>query len=413
LARSAREVTKTHRVAIGAGGLVFIAFGLPILYFMFLGPFVGYVRSLSWPETPCTILESGVYSTGTSPGSSGRRGQPTHRPQFTYSYVVDGREYRSDRYTFFLLTIDGYDKAAREAALHPVGSRATCYVDPADPREAVFSREFRVIQLVGLVFPGIFMAMGLFAIGFAIRGERRRDAYEQAGLPPLPEPDRDAVTTLGTGAVTLKPQQTAFGAFVGAVVGSVVWNGILALFAYLPLKDTIDAHDGSILRTIREVGPQVLGSPETWVGLLCGSPFVLIGLMLIVSIPYQALALFNPRPRVTLSAPSIPAGGTARLHWRLSSGGAGIKRLTIVLEARQPLAGLKPTVSLRLVDLTPPQTIEEGTVTIAIPADAPVSSIESRDPSRFAMWTIRLTGTITIWPDVDVIYPVVITPARG
>jgi hypothetical protein len=164
---------------------------------------------------------------------------------------------------------------------------------------------------------------------------------------------------------------------------------------------------------IREVGPQVAGSPETWIGFLCASPFILFGALLIISVPYQAIALFNPRPRVTLSAPSIPAGGSTRLHWRLSSGGAGIKRLTIVLEGRQPLAGLKPTVSLRLVDLTPPQTIEEGTVTIAIPADAPVSSIESRDPSKLAMWTLRLTGTITVWPDVDVVYPVVITPARS
>jgi hypothetical protein len=212
LAGSSREVTKPNRIAIGAGGLVFILFGLPILYFMFLGPFLAYVRSFSWPETPCTILESGVYSTGTSSSSSGRRGQPTHRPQFTYSYVVDGREYRADRYTFFLLTIDGYERAAREAAEHPVGSRATCYVDPGDPREAVFSREFQPIQLVGLVFPGFFIGMGLFAIGYAIRGEQRRDADARAGLPPLPEPDRDAATTLGSGAVTLPPQHTPFGA---------------------------------------------------------------------------------------------------------------------------------------------------------------------------------------------------------
>jgi hypothetical protein len=141
---------------------------------------------------------------------------------------------------------------------------------------------------------------------------------------------------MGPGAVTLHPTQTPWGAFLSGAFWAIVWNGVLAGVAYLMVKDTLGEFEGSLTVMAREVAPRLLRAPDAWLGLLCSSPLILIGLLMLLAIPFSLLTLFNPRPRLTLSAPSIPAGGQARLHWRLSSGGAGIRRLTIVLQRRRP-----------------------------------------------------------------------------
>jgi hypothetical protein len=400
--RSNRRLPKPVRAAI------FMASGLPVLIGLFLfkwlawGPFSGYVRTLSWRETPCLILTSGVKGTG----ESSSRGQPTYRPQYLYSYSVDGKEYQSDRYSFFLMTIDSRAIAEREAALHPAGSRATCYVDPADPKEAVFSRRFEPFQLIGILFPGVFVLGGLGMAWVALVGGRRSSPDAPPAAPALPQPDEEAAASLGPGAVTLVADGTPFGSLVGTTFFGCAWNGILAAMAYMPLRDKILEHGitGLPRYFIQEVShdPGILG------GLLCPAPFILIGLLFLVSIPWQLLALLNPRPRLTLAAASVAAGGSVRLQWRFSRSAGRMKRLTIVAVAQQvtgPKRRSHDALKLTVLDIAPPAALDEGVVVLKIPAEAPMSDV-FENPTT---WALKLTGWIPYWPDVEWSFPFVVT----
>src|SRR5260370_16998115 len=64
-------------------------------------------------------------------------------------------------------------------------------------------------------------------------------------------------------------------------------------------------------------------------------PFVLIGLAFIVGIGYFFLALFNPRPRLTLSRRRIPLGGSATLDWSFSGSASRITRVLVRVEGRE------------------------------------------------------------------------------
>lgn len=400
MAQKAR-LTKRVRFAVGCTGVFVFLFSMPFLYGVFLGPFVSYLRSFGWTETSCLILESGIAMTD-SGNSSGRRGQATYRPQFAYSYEVGGTTYRADRYWFFQMTFDSEERARREAAEHPVGSRATCYVNPNDPADAVFTREFRAFQLVGLVFPLGMFAMAIAAVVIAVRGPRALEGGMPSGLPI------ERGSGPGTGGVVLKPMTTPFGSLVASVMGAVVWNGFLLLMAYLPSRDLLD-ESASFTEFLRRLADVIAGSPDSWMGLFCVSPFVLIGVLLIFSIPHQILALFNPRPRLTLSPGTIPVGGSARLHWRLSNPGGRIRRLTIVLQAvnrtkRTPTPELKQS----LVDLDRDADVQEGSVLVAIPEDAAPTSLRGPD---FVVWSVRLVGEMFLWPDVEAEFSVTVVPA--
>jgi len=77
-----------------------------------------------------------------------------------YAYEVGGRAYRAD----CLQPLDpGWNSRGQSEAVvgrHPPGSRAVCYVDPADPSRAVLDRTVAAVDvLVGGLFPlGLLLA---------------------------------------------------------------------------------------------------------------------------------------------------------------------------------------------------------------------------------------------------------------
>jgi hypothetical protein len=145
-----------------------------------------------WQQVPCEIVESELTH-------HGRGGNGVHL-RFTYRWQE--RVWTSDRY-------DGYPRGssyggARDAVDdHPVGSFATCLVDPADPAEAILDPSLHgesLWSLLGLIFLGLGLLVlaGIPAILFPRGGTtggaaapstaRRDDAAEDApldaGSPP-------------------------------------------------------------------------------------------------------------------------------------------------------------------------------------------------------------------------------------
>ena len=120
-----------------AGSVIFMAF--------FVGPVRHAIVARSWRDVECKILRSEVRRHLNSKGSG------TYSPQIVYSYVVDGRQHRSDTYSFFELSGSGWAAAQRIIDGYPPGSTVRCYVNPADADDATLHREPSLAWLIGLV----------------------------------------------------------------------------------------------------------------------------------------------------------------------------------------------------------------------------------------------------------------------
>lgn len=124
-------------------------------------PFGGYLLATSarwlrrirgsrtWVETPCEV--ESIRAVGVE----------DYEVEITFAYAVGAATYRSDRYSFAagVAVTDAHQVAAR----HPAGSRAVCYVNPADPADAVFVRSANVLPtLLLLAAGGIATGCGVF-----------------------------------------------------------------------------------------------------------------------------------------------------------------------------------------------------------------------------------------------------------
>ncbi len=104
-----------------------------------------------WPETSCTIIASGVETTGDD--------EEPYRPSVDYEYEAGGRLRSSRAVTRNQTASSSYDRARRISDRYPVGSRASCRVDPDSPANAVLEARPPWIAFVAF-FPLIFVAIG-------------------------------------------------------------------------------------------------------------------------------------------------------------------------------------------------------------------------------------------------------------
>lgn len=156
---------------LGAFFGVFLLVGFGFSLF-FLIPLWRTWESRDWRQTPCRILHSAVRTHPSTDSDS----SDTYSVDVAYTYVVDGREYRSTRYRFLTGSSSGYDGKAAAVARYPAGSEAVCWVHPDDPTWSVLARKLSWDYLVVLV-PLLFMAVGIgglaAAFGRLLPGRRR------------------------------------------------------------------------------------------------------------------------------------------------------------------------------------------------------------------------------------------------
>lgn len=107
------------------GSVLFMAF--------LLVPVRHALAARSWRSGDCKILRSEVRGYKSSRGSDG------YAPEIFYSYLVDGREHRSDTYSFFELS-RGWESARHLVDDYRPGSTITCYINPVDPDDATLHR---------------------------------------------------------------------------------------------------------------------------------------------------------------------------------------------------------------------------------------------------------------------------------
>ena len=103
----------------------------------------------SWRETPCVIVSSSVSEDATDSG--------LYRILVTYQYDFLGHHYSSSRYSFSPSSATfGHRGKKRVADRLAPGTKTICYVNPANPHDAVIER--------GLTWDMV--GWGLFAIIF-------------------------------------------------------------------------------------------------------------------------------------------------------------------------------------------------------------------------------------------------------
>ena len=109
------------------------------------------IRAAGWTPTNCTILSSRNVVVS----------RKSSRFHVVYEYAVQGITYRSSRYQFLTSASKGRPPIPVELQ---AGKLATCYVDPADPSEAVLERGIFVDVLFGLLPLFLFLFFGLLTV---------------------------------------------------------------------------------------------------------------------------------------------------------------------------------------------------------------------------------------------------------
>jgi hypothetical protein len=360
---------------VAVGGCLFIAIGVL--------PGVRLVRAASWLETPCTIVSSDVRSHSTDDGT-------TYRVDILFRYEVDGVPYRSNRYNFVTFSSSGYESKREIVDSYPEGSETVCFVDPEDPTWAVLMRDFSPAYLVGL-FPLLFLVVGAAVArwGFKIRNR----VPKPWTTPKAPGTEATAVD----GAVALAPKQSPVARVVGALIFTLIWNGILSVFLINLIRDWQRGQ-------------------HAWGTALFLTPFVIVGLASFVMVGYTILAAFNPRPRLKIDPATPKLGDSVVVDWRFGGRNRRIEHLEITIEGREEATYRRGTDSrtdteafarILVADARHEFEIARGSGHVRIPGDTMHSF--AGDHNRI-VWVVKLHGAIPRWPDVSEEFEIAVRP---
>jgi hypothetical protein len=128
---------------------------LAMFYFFFFIPLRKVRRARSWRKIPCVIVCSSVNEDETDSG--------LYRILVTYQYDVAGHDYSSSRYSFSPSSAtSGYRGKKRIADRLARGRTTFCYVDPANPHDAVIERGVTWDMVLWGVFAVVFFGAFLF-----------------------------------------------------------------------------------------------------------------------------------------------------------------------------------------------------------------------------------------------------------
>ncbi len=407
--------SKTSKVRrAGFSGCLFFGFfgifalvGAVAFYFMAVKPIAGIAAARSWQPTECLILTSRVAENHSSDGS-------TYSVDITYEYEVDWQSYRGDRYDFSTGSTSGYAGKAAVVEAHPPGAEVTCYVDPDDPSRSVINRLPGHYLWWGL-FPLPFMAVGFGGVIFFLVAAAGRKVASPEGEGPArlwhgntaarlrrrpragdsADPDR-------RGPLELEAGQTPLAKLIAVIVFATLWNGVVSLFIF-----------GVIVPSFKK------GNPE-WLVTIFMVPFAVIGLLAISGVVYQLLALFNPRPHLTLADGHLTPGAEVTLSWRISGAAGRLRKLTIELEGEESAryrSGKNSRTDRHVFHSA--QVLSEDSLSRFGAQNRGETSLRIPKPTMPSFdaghnqieWRLKVRGDVPVWPDVSQDFPLTVFPS--
>lgn len=369
---------------------IFLAVGLGVFYAMFLRPMMKIEQAKGWPEAPCTVISSRVQSHEGDDST-------TYSVDIFYKYTFNGREYKSNRYSFFTGSSSGYESKKAIVNTHPPGKKTVCYVNPDDLTDAVLERSYTSDIWFGLI-PLVFVAVGAGGIFFTVRSHLRKKAKTERRDVAAYAHGGTAEREIPTGPATLKPKHSPLVKLVGVMFAAAFWNGIVSIFVWQVIKGW---------RT----------GQGDWFLTLFMIPFVLVGVGLIGGIVYFLLALLNPRPKLTLGTHAVPLGGATELQWEFAGQVNRIRKFEILLEGREEATYRRGTntvtdknvfATLHIVETEDHRDMMIGDGTLTVPLDT-MHSFEAANNK--IIWVLKVHGDIRMWPDVKEEFPLTVLPA--
>jgi len=163
-------------------GLFFTCF--PLL-FLAVGGWLAHgqhTKLTSYEPVEAVVLSREITSSTDSDGGT------TYKPIIRYRYTVDGRAYESDQVMPIALSTSSRSWAQSYLDRYPVQEKTTAYVDPGDLAEAFLVREASFFPYVFMLFPMLFVVIGLslMLVGGQARPSRKLEQAEPGWyrLPP-------------------------------------------------------------------------------------------------------------------------------------------------------------------------------------------------------------------------------------
>jgi hypothetical protein len=366
-------------------GAVFFFVGLGVILGVFFPKLAEYWSSRDWTRTECFIEESEVRSRQSDDGTK-------HRAYIKYSYYFNGREYTSDRYSFFNHSSSDYDSKASLVERYPVESSAWCYVNPDDPHQSVMVREL-TFEFLFVVIPLFFMVFGAGLVYTAIKKRwgngKGRPVRELQGMefrdpltPGLPAP------TVQGSAIHLTPRQSRLGALGFMLFFAIFWNGIVSVFL------------------LEAVSSWRSGNPDYFLTLFI-LPFVAVGIGVLFVVVKQILALFNPSVTVRLYQNRPTPGETVDIQWEMRGRVRMIRELAVVVEGREVAEYIQGTSAYTDTHVFYSNTISRashssvmrmGHASFSIPPDTMHTFVADHNQ---VMWVLVFKGVIDWRPDLN------------
>lgn len=404
---ASKNVTIVGRLAgVMFGGVFFLA-GLGFLFPFFILPVTRISGSSSWEEVPCKVIHSRVQSHRSDDGT-------TYSIDILYEYEIEGKIYRSNAYDFIDVSSSGSSGKREIVRQHPRGKQTVCYVNPDDPYEAVLSREYSWVLLFGLI-PIIFVLVGLGIILASIFGKskksksksiqsvgttpRRFSAGRTSGVSPSTRTGTEYVPAYekSNQPVELDAHTSRWGKVFGLLFFAVFWNGITSIFVGFAVKSWMD------------------GNPE-WFLTIFITPFVIVGLVVILLFIKEVIGLFNPKPVVTVNSNTLSPGETLDVAWDIKGRTSRIRKLTFTFEGREEATYRQGTdtrtddntfATYQIYETTNEFDMQAGAASIVIPENA-IHTLHAH--SNKILWMIKVHGDIPRWPDIEFEYEIFITP---
>ncbi len=369
-------------------GCFFFLFAAFVLWLAFVQPLLNWNAARSWPTAQGKILSAKVEVHHGDDGS-------TYSAEFTYEYSVKGNRYQNNRYNFF--SVSGRRKRAKALVdEHPVGSTTEIFYDPQDPQNSVMSLALGWWLAIALV-PLLFMAIGATVVfGVLKYGWGKSDPKKESQsisssspadsmvAPAKESPTFELLDANFDGPLKLKPENSRTLVFVGVLLACLSWNGILSFFVRQVIED---------------------GFP--WFDTLFMTPFLLVGMGLVIGVVYTFLALFNPIVEIALSQGAITLGQEVDFAWEVKGQATRFQKLTIkvvgeeVATYQQGTDTRTATETFQQIGIVETDNKEEfafGTTVLRIPVDTMHSFKSDHNEIK---WTVVVHGDIPYWPDVN------------
>lgn len=137
-----------------------------------------------WPAVPARIISAQVTGERPTPHSN-----PAYRTEVRYAFQYEGKPHTGSRIKRVDSPTQHEDNARKKLEEYPVGKEVLCYVNPAQPDQAVLKHDTRA-PLYSIWFPILFVVGG---VGMAWNALLKRDPLPPFGGPrdSIPDPDFD------------------------------------------------------------------------------------------------------------------------------------------------------------------------------------------------------------------------------